>query len=98
MVVPLRAVHALRRVVDMTVLNLSLIVVRIPSHVFVVSLLSCIIFLGFSSHAHSTARNSQLEHSRATVVHVRVSLNSENSVGDTEAGENASVYLEKQSR
>ena len=42
--------------------------------------------LGFSSHAHSTARNSQLEHSRATVVHGRVSLNSENSVGDTEAG------------
>ena len=42
--------------------------------------------LGFSSHAHSTARNSQLEHSRATVVHGRVSLNSENSVGDTEDG------------
>ena len=34
--------------------------------------------LGLSSHA--------LEHSRATVVHGRVSLNSENSVGDTAAG------------
>ena len=42
--------------------------------------------LGFSSHAHSIARNSQLEHSRATVVHGRVSLNPENSVGDTEDG------------
>ena len=42
-VVPLRALHALRRVVVMTVLNICLIVVRIPSHVFVVSLLSCII-------------------------------------------------------
>ena len=42
--------------------------------------------LGFLSHAHSTARNSQLEHSRATVVHGRVSSNSENSVGDTEEG------------
>ena len=41
---------------------------------------------GFSSHAHSTARNSQLEHSRATVVHGWLSLNSENSVGDTEDG------------
>ena len=65
----------------MTVLNLCLIVVRIPSHVFVVSLLSCIMIWGYS-----TARNSQLEHSRATVMHGRVSLNSSNSRGDTEAG------------
>ena len=42
--------------------------------------------LGLSSHAHSTARNSQLKHSRATVMHGRVSLNSSNSWGDTEAG------------
>ena len=42
--------------------------------------------LGLSSHAHSTARNSQFEHSRATVMHGRVSLNSSNSRGDTEAG------------
>ena len=42
--------------------------------------------LGFLPHAHSTARNSQLEHSRATVVHGRVSLNSEKSLGDTEDG------------
>ena len=41
--------------------------------------------LGLSSHAHSTARNSQLAHSRATVMHGRVSLNSSNSRGDTEA-------------
>ena len=42
--------------------------------------------LGFTPHAYSTARNSQFAHSRATVMHGRVSLNSENSVGDTEAG------------
>ena len=42
--------------------------------------------LGLSSHAHSTARNSQLAHSRATVMHGRVSLNSSDSRGDTEAG------------
>ena len=41
--------------------------------------------LELSSHAHSTARNSQLVHSRATVMHGRVSLNSSNSRGDTEA-------------
>ena len=42
--------------------------------------------LGFTPHTYSTARNSQFAHSRATVLHGRVSLNSENSVGDTEAG------------
>ena len=42
--------------------------------------------LGLTSHAHSTARNSQLEHTRATVVHGRVSLNSENSVRGIEDG------------
>ena len=47
----MRAVHALRRV-DMTVLNHSLTVVRIPSHVFVVSLLSCIIIWG-SRYMHT---------------------------------------------
>ena len=42
--------------------------------------------LGLSSHAHSTARNSQFAHLRATVMHGRGSLNSSNSRGDTEAG------------
>ena len=42
--------------------------------------------LGLSSLAHSTARNSQFAHSRATVMHGRGSLNSFTSVGDTEAG------------
>ena len=42
--------------------------------------------LGLSSLAHSTARNSQFAQSRATVMHGRVSFNSENPVGDPEAG------------
>ena len=64
----------------------SLIFVRIPSHASTVSLLSCII-IWFTPLACSTARNSQLAHSRATVMHGRDPLNSENSVGDTEDGE-----------
>ena len=43
--------------------------------------------LGLSSHAHSTARNSQYENTRVPLVmHGRVSLNSSNSRGDPEAG------------
>ena len=48
--------------------------------------------LGLSSHAHSTARNSQFEHSRATVMHGRVYLNSSNSRETQKLGDNASVY------
>ena len=40
--------------------------------------------LGSTPHAYPTARNSQFLHSRATVLQGRVSLNSVNSVGDTE--------------
>ena len=42
--------------------------------------------LGSTPHAYSTACNSQFAHSRATVLHGRGSLNSVNSVRDTEAG------------
>ena len=42
--------------------------------------------LGSTPHACSTARNSQFAHSRATVLHGRVPLNSQNSVGDADDG------------